>query len=109
MVCESLIGYPGIQAVTRRVGLGHTKPGALTDILDSWLSEPAFAHQMAWYWNDLLHTAVWIGQEQRFESMMFTPEEQRAIGWEPLAYIEQTILSDAPFTECCNDGFCSHK
>ena len=54
---------------------------------------------MAWYWNDLLHTAVWIGQEERFESMMFTPEEQRAIGWEPLAYIEQTILSESPFTD----------
>ena len=70
----------------------------MADILDSWLSEPAFAHQMAWYWNDLLHTAVWIGQEERFESMAFTPEEQRAIGWEPLAYVEQTILADKPFT-----------
>ena len=73
-------------------------PDTMTDILDSWLSEPAFAEQMAWYWNDLLHTAVWIGQEERFQSMAFTLEEQRAIGWEPLAYIEQTILSDKPFT-----------
>ena len=74
-------------------------PDSLRDILESWISEPAFAYQMAWYWNDLLHTAVWIGQEERFESMMFTPAEQRAIGWEPLAYIEQTILSGAPFTD----------
>ena len=73
-------------------------PDTMTDILDLWLSEPAFAEQMAWYWNDLLHTAVWIGQEERFESMAFTLEEQRAIGWEPLAYIEQTILSNKPFT-----------
>ncbi len=73
-------------------------PDTITDILDSWLSEPAFAHQMAWYWNDLLHTAVWIGQEERFASMAFTLEEEQAIGWEPLAYIEQTILSNAPFT-----------
>ena len=88
----------GYRPTPEELGWAEQNPDNITDILDSWLSEPAFARQMAWYWNDLLQTAVWIGQEQRFDSMYFTLEEEQAIGWEPLAYIEQTILSDAPFT-----------
>lgn len=74
-------------------------PNALSDILDEWLASDAFAHQMAWYWNDLLHTSVWIGQEERFDRFGLTDAERRAIGWEPLSYIEQTLLDDRPLTD----------
>jgi len=88
----------GVRPSVEELQWATSNPDSLADILESWLDEPEFAHQQAWYWNDLLHTAVWIGQEERFESMLFTPQEAEAIGWEPLSYIEQTILSDAPFT-----------
>lgn len=73
-------------------------PDDLPDILDSWLDSDAFAHQMAWYWNDVLHTSVWIGQEERFDRFMLTDADKRSIGWEPLSYIEHTIREDLPFT-----------
>ena len=33
----------------------------LETILDDWVNEDSFAHQIP-YWNDVLHTAVWIGR-----------------------------------------------
>ena len=75
-----------------------TNTDSMVDVLDEWLSDPGFAHQQAWYWNDLLHTAVWIGQEDRFTQFELTFEEEQAIGWEPLSYIEQSILRGDPFT-----------
>jgi hypothetical protein len=74
-------------------------PSLADDFLDNWLSDPAFAHQFAWYWNDVFHTAVWIGQAEKFQRFLLSSEEQRTIGWEPMAFIEQTLLEYQPFTD----------
>lgn len=79
-------------------------PDDLTALLDDWLVSEGFANQMAWYWNDLLHTSVWMGQEERFDRFALTDAERRAIGWEPLSYIEQTIREGRPFTDIVTMG-----
>ena len=76
-----------------------TDPSIADTILDTWLNDPAFAHQFAWYWNDVFHTAVWIGQADKFQRFLLSSEEQQAIGWEPMAFIEQTLLEYQPFTD----------
>ena len=76
-----------------------TDPSIADTVLDNWLNDPAFAHQFAWYWNDVFHTAVWIGQVDKFQQFFLSNEDQQAMGWEPMAFIEQTLLEYQPFTD----------
>ena len=55
---EHLLDIRGYRPSPEELEWAAQNPDAMTDILDSWLSEPAFANQMAWYWNDLFHTVV---------------------------------------------------
>ena len=69
----------------------------LEDWVNDMLQEKAFATQMAWYWNDSVHTAVWIGQNEIYQTMPFI--ERRSIGWEPLAFVEKIVEEGRPFTD----------
>ena len=75
----------------------ESAPENLEFFVDNWLSEPAFPKQMAWFWNDALHTAVWASQVDVWRMLPF--ETRKALGWEPLSFIEAIIRDDLPFSD----------
>lgn len=74
----------------------ESAPEDLESFVDTWLSEPAFPKQMAWYWNDALHTAVWASQIDVWGMIPF--ETRKALGWEPLSFVEAIVRDDLPFS-----------
>lgn len=70
-------------------------PESLEDFVDLWLNEPSFPAQVAWYWNDAIHTAVWASNVDVWSDYSF--ETRQALGWEPLSFIEAIVRDDLPF------------
>lgn len=70
-------------------------PAKLEQFIDQWLNDPAFPKQIAWYWNDAIHTAIWASQVDVWSIPPF--ETRQALGWEPLAFVEAIVRDDLPF------------
>jgi len=77
-------------------------PAALDALTAAYLDDPALPQQMAWLWNDSLHTAIWPSTYTRFGA--WTPEQWSAVGQEPLQIIAAVIAEDRPFTEVVTEG-----
>ena len=77
-------------------------PAALDRLTALYLDDPALPQQMAWIWNDSLHTAIWPSTYTRFGD--WTPEQWSAVGQEPLQIIAAVIAADRPFTDVVTEG-----
>lgn len=87
----------GVRASPEELAVVRTNPGAIPDFVSAWLAEPAFAEQMAWRYNQRLHTAVALRATPR--SFPMSEAEHRAMGWAPLAHVQQVLAQDRPFSE----------
>ena len=72
-------------------------PASMESFIDQWVQEKSFATQMAWYWNDAMHTTIWASQIEIWDLEPF--EIRRSLGWEPLAFVEKIVFEDRPFRE----------
>lgn len=61
-----------------------------------YTQDPRFANQMAWLWNDTLHTGVFGDSFYRFDG--WVDADWRVVGLEPLKIIERIIEEERPFT-----------
>ncbi|MFT5585455.1 MAG: hypothetical protein ACI9VR_003047 [Cognaticolwellia sp.] len=72
-------------------------PGKVQEYAEQWVAEPAFAEQMAWHYNERLHTAVAMRSTPR--RYVLSEPQHRAMGWAPLEHVRQIIAEDRNFTE----------
>ncbi len=72
-------------------------PTTAEALITAMLDDERFPHQMAWLWNDSIHTAVWGESYDRFGEWSFA--EWKAVGWEPLAVIELVLTEGRPFSD----------
>jgi hypothetical protein len=87
----------GIRASPEELLDVRLNPGKVQEYAQLWVSEPAFAEQMAWHYNARLHTAVALrSTPRRFE---LSETEHRELGWAPLEHVRQIIAEDRNFSE----------
>ena len=87
----------GTRPTLAEVDAVRADPGALDDLVEEFLADPRFTDRVMWTWNDAIHTAAWAGQYNRFGEL--PPEQQRALGQEPLRMVAAIAAEDRPFTD----------
>ena len=65
--------------------------------VDGFLDDPHFSEQMAWIWNESIHTALWANQYTRFGS--WDELTWKSVGWEPLASLQLIIDEKRSFLD----------
>ncbi len=80
-------------------------PAVLEELVELWVSEPAFAERMAWRYNDRAHVATHFLATPARDFTSASEEALRALGWEPLELVRRVILADLPFSEVVTAGW----
>ena len=85
----------GVRASPEELQQVSQDPEKVQEYAELWVSEPAFAEQMAWHYNKRLHTAVAMRSTPR--RFVLSESQQRAMGWAPLEHVRQIISEDRDF------------
>ena len=87
----------GIRPTLAQIAAVQSDPANLEIYAEAYTQDVRFASQMAWLWNDTLHTGVFGESFYRFDG--WPDSDWRVVGLEPLKIIERVIEEERPFTD----------